>query len=384
MTAGPPWNVLLTIPNFVTAGSGRALVNLAERLDRNHFTPIVGVKYTADAPLERRLKDSGIEVIEIDMAIAPRPYPTLPLRARRAGRELRRRDIALVHSFDYGDTYTEALAVRSSGARYVSTKKNMGWGSRAWFLRSLFSDRIAVQNEEMFRRFFQHPLLRSKTRYVPRGVVVEHFRSGPARSEARARFDLPEDAFVLCSVASISENKNQLLLVRAMPDRPDFHLLLAGPVVDADYLDRAVAAATERGVVDRVHVVGELDDVRPVLAASDVFALASRAEGSPVALIEAMSAGLPVLATTIPGVSELLSGSDAAILIDPEDIAAATAALARLTTDTDLRTSMGKAAEALVRSRRSIELEVARTESMYLEMLWTSSGSSIGIAESGR
>lgn len=44
MTSGPPWNVLLTIPNFVTAGSGRALVNLAERLDRNHFTPMVGVK----------------------------------------------------------------------------------------------------------------------------------------------------------------------------------------------------------------------------------------------------------------------------------------------------------------------------------------------------
>jgi len=42
MTPGPPWTVLLTIPNFVTAGSGRALVNLAERLDRNHFTPLSG------------------------------------------------------------------------------------------------------------------------------------------------------------------------------------------------------------------------------------------------------------------------------------------------------------------------------------------------------
>lgn len=369
MTAGPPWNVLLTIPNFVTAGSGRALVNLAERLDRNHFTPIVGVKYTADAPLERRLSDAGIEVIEIDLAIAPKPYPTLPLRARLAGRQLRRRNISLVHTFDYGDSYTEALAVRSAGARYVSTKKNMGWGSRSWFLRSLFSDRIAVQNEEMFRRFFQHPLLRSKTRYVPRGVAVEHFQSGPTRSEARARFGLPDDAIVVACVASLLENKNQLMLVRSMPVRPDVHLLLAGPNRDTGYTDRMIAKATECGIADRVHLVGELDDVRPALAASDVFALASRAEGSPVALIEAMSAGLPVIATTIPGVRELLSGSDAAILVDPDDVAGVTDALARLTADNDLRTSMGAAAEALVRSRRSIDLEVARTESLYVELM---------------
>ena len=48
MTTGPPWPVLLTIPNFVTAGSGKALVNLAERLDRTHFTPVVGVRRRGD------------------------------------------------------------------------------------------------------------------------------------------------------------------------------------------------------------------------------------------------------------------------------------------------------------------------------------------------
>ena len=71
-------------------------MNVAERLDRNHFTPIVGVKYTADSPLEARLRDLGIEVIQIDLAVPPRPYTTLPLRARRAGRELRRELLWLI------------------------------------------------------------------------------------------------------------------------------------------------------------------------------------------------------------------------------------------------------------------------------------------------
>lgn len=118
-------------------------------------------------------------------------------------------------------------------------------------------------------------------------------------------------------------------------------------------------------------LVGELDGMRPALVACDVFASASRAEGSPVALIEAMSAGLPLLATTIPGVRELLSGSDAAVLVDPDDVNAATAALARLTAIPLLRSAMGATTETLVRIRRSIELEVARSESLYLELLWS-------------
>lgn len=104
---------------------------------------------------------------------------------------------------------------------------------------------------------------------------------------------------------------------------------------------------------------------------SDVFALASRTEGSPVALIEAMSAGLPVLATSISGVFELLGGPEAAVLVDPDDLPGATAALVSLCGDAERRARIGAAAQTLVRARRSIDLEVARTESMYLELLWT-------------
>jgi glycosyltransferase involved in cell wall biosynthesis len=373
MTSGPPWPVLLTIPNFVTAGSGKALVNLAERLDRTQLTPVVGVRRRGDTPLEARLARAGIEVVELDLSPSARPYPTLPLRVWRSGRELRRRGIALVHSFDYGDTYTEALVARAAGARYVSTKKNMGWGSRAWFLRSLLSHRIAVQNEEMFRRFFHTRLLRGRCRYVPRGVVVDQFDvtdRATDRGDLRAELGIPDDAVVVASVASVQPRKNQLLLVQAVPDRPDVHLVLTGPVLDEDYAARVRAAAAERGTADRLHLVGEVDDVRPTLAAADVFALASRAEGSPVALIEAMAAGLPIVAADIPGVHELLDGTGAAALVDPDDAVATATAVGALCDDASRRAAGGRAAQDLVRSRRSIDLEVARTESLYLELLW--------------
>ncbi len=161
-----------------------------------------------------------------------------------------------------------------------------------------------------------------------------------------------------------------MLLVDALPDRDDVHLVLTGPVLDEGYADRVRRAAADRGIAERLHLVGEVDDVRPTLAAADVFALASRAEGSPVALIEAMATGLPIVATTIPGVNELLEGTGAATLVDPDDVAATAAALADLCADGSLRTRAGAAAQDLVRARRSIDLEVARTESLYLELLW--------------
>jgi glycosyltransferase involved in cell wall biosynthesis len=366
-----PATVLITIPNFLTAGSGPVVVDLAERLDRARFTPVVGVRARAHNARERRLEDAGVEIIEVDLRVAARPVPTLPLRARRAGSTLRRRGIDLVHSFDYSDDYTEALVARAAGAAYVSTKKNASWGSRAWFLRSALSHRIVAFDEDMLGRFFSHPLLRGRVRLIPPGVDVDHFADLPDRAASRRVLGVPDDAVVVGCVANILRLKNQVLLVRALPSDARVHLILAGPVRDEGYRAEIESTAAERGVADRVHLVGPMDDVRPVLAVSDVFGFVSRSEGSPVSVVEAMSAGLPTLGSTIPGMVTLLEGADAAILVDPDDVAGATAALAALCRDADRRREMGSRAAAVARTRRSVDLAVARTEALYLELLRT-------------
>ncbi len=371
VTAGPPWRVLFTIPNFVTAGSGETLANLAEGLDPATFTAMVAAARTAGAPLEERLLAAGIDVLELDLRVAPKPYVTLGLRAWRMSRKLRALDVSVVHSFDYSDLYTEAIVARMAGAKYVSVKKNMGWGSRAWFLRSLFSDRIAVQNVAMLRRFFSNRLLRSRVRFIPPGVVVDNFSPRGDRDAFRAELGLPANAIVVTSVANIGRNKNQELLIRALPADERVHLLLVGPNHEPDYWDELVALAASLGVSSRVTLTGGLADVRPALWSSDVFALVSRKEGSPVAILEAMSARLPILASAIPGVTEFLQGSVAATLVDPDDVDAAAQALASLCGDESLRRGQGRAGEVQVQDR-SIRVEVARTESMYFELLWTS------------
>ena len=146
--------ILFTIPNFITAGSGRAMLNIVERLDRGRFAPTVAV-LKRGGKLDAEVERLGITLLEHQFTIPARPYHTLIGRARVAAAPLRSHGFALWHSFHYGDDYTEALIARAAGARgWIYTKKNMNWHQRAWHVRSLLAKRIAAQNTDMMREFF--------------------------------------------------------------------------------------------------------------------------------------------------------------------------------------------------------------------------------------
>jgi glycosyltransferase involved in cell wall biosynthesis len=182
MTA--PHAILFTIPNFITAGSGRALLNLIERLDRTRFAPGVCVAHKG-GDLDQEVEAMGIPFIEAPFTVSPKPYVTLLWRASSVSPCPA---FALWHSFHYSDDYTEPIIAWMAGARaWVFTKKNMGWNSRAWALRSRFAARIAAQNGDMMREFFRTKGLRSKARLVPRGVDCLRFSPhAPATLQIRA------------------------------------------------------------------------------------------------------------------------------------------------------------------------------------------------------
>jgi glycosyltransferase involved in cell wall biosynthesis len=104
--------------------------------------------------------------------------------------------------------------------------------------------------------------------------------------------------------------------------------------------------AAERGVARRVHFLGVRADVAQVLAAADLFALASDWEGTPLAVMEAMAAGLPVVATAVGGVPELVVAGESGVLTPAGDAPALAGALARLAGDAALRHAMSAAASA--------------------------------------
>jgi len=106
-----PVPILFTIPNFTTAGSGQAMLQIVRRLDRTRFAPSVAV-LKRGGHLEQEVERLGIPYIASEFTVNPRPLWSLPVRARRAARAFRSGGFVLWHSFHYLDDYTEPLVAR--------------------------------------------------------------------------------------------------------------------------------------------------------------------------------------------------------------------------------------------------------------------------------
>jgi glycosyltransferase involved in cell wall biosynthesis len=194
---------------------------------------------------------------------------------------------------------------------------------------------------------------------IPNGIALEDSAPPGAGAEWRAANGFGADDLLVLSVARLEPQKNPLGLIeafrRALGGVPHAHLLLAG---DGSLRDEA-----QRDLPARVHLLGARTDVPALLAAADVFALASDWEGHPIAIMEAMAAGLPVAATAVGGVPELVEHNATGLLTPPRDMAALGAALAALAGDAELRRRMGKAAR-----ERSAGFGVAAMASAYARL----------------
>ncbi len=363
----PPRRVLYTIPNLDTAGSGDALLALTRTLDRDRYVPAIAVGDRRDTLLEGRVRDAGVELVEARVTVPALPYAALPRRVRQAARRAPR-DYDLWHSFHYLDDYTEPLVARAAGCRrWMFTKKNMSWGSRAWRVRSRLARGIATQNPTMVDEFFAGH--RGPVRVIPPGVDGDRFAPGPDRPW-RAKLGLADEDVLVANVAHLLPNKNQRHLVEALPRTPDdVHLVLAGRPLDAAYADEVDLAAEDLGVAGRVHRVGPVEDVPALLRSADVFAFASTDEACPVAVLEAMSTGLPVVVSDIAGTRHLVTDGRDGLRFPVGGVAVLAAGLAHLAADPRRRRALGDAARRRVTDEFTVGREAEAYQDLYDEVL---------------
>jgi glycosyltransferase involved in cell wall biosynthesis len=170
--------------------------------------------------------------------------------------------------------------------------------------------RIVANSESVRDSFAGYP-----SAYVRRLAVVHNglaWRQSPlSRSDARAQLGLPHEPHLIVNVGRLSAQKNQALLLRAMRRLARVHLAVAG---DGELEEALRWEAAQLNVAERVHFLGRLEpsSVADLLAAADLFVQPSRFEGQSNALLEAMNAGVPILASDIPPQAETLRGDDGA------------------------------------------------------------------------
>jgi glycosyltransferase involved in cell wall biosynthesis len=174
---------------------------------------------------------------------------------------------------------------------------------------------------------------------VPNGADVAAFASARPDPELRARLQVPEGAFLVATASRLVRKNGIDTLIEAVARVEHVALVIFGDGPDRAALEDLARA---NGLAWRVRFAGEVppDNLPPLLKACDAFARLSRSEGFGNAFIEAMAAGLPVVATGVGGIVDFARDGGNALVVSPENPAAAAAAIQRLRDDGALRSKL--------------------------------------------
>ncbi len=188
------------------------------------------------------------------------------------------------------------------------------------------------------------------------------------RAETRARFQIAPTEIVLLIVGRLSREKSHTELVEALArlqtllPHLSIRLLIAG---DGPERPRIEAAARAHGCFPHVIFAGQVSDVLPLYSAADFAVLASKTEGSPNALLEALAASLPVVATSVGGVPEIVSSGDTAWLVPPSQPSALADALAFALSHPDDARSLALRGRQLILDRFTPLSRAQKLEALY-------------------
>ena len=210
-------------------------------------------------------------------------------------------------------------------------------------LCSYFTDTLITINKEDFNNA-ENKLNAKKVCYVP-GVGVDtafFYENAGKREELLGEISADKDSVILLSVGELSDRKNHGVSIKALSQiRNDkVHLVIAGT---GEKREEFLSLAKDLGVDGRVHLLGFRTDIPALLKSADIFLFPSVQEGLPVALMEAMSSGLPVICSEIRGNTDLIDES-CGILCPATDVDAFKTAIEKLIADGALRSSMAKSA----------------------------------------
>lgn len=230
--------------------------------------------------------------------------------------------------------------------------------------------RVVCVSESLRRQLALGGVIASGTiEVIHNGVDLAAF---PGRDGAavRVRQDVPADAMLVGALGNIRPAKDYANLLRAAAaiDHPRVHFAIVGQQTPPLY-DELVALRARLGLEDRVAFWGFCDDVPDVMAAFDLLAISSRSEGFSIAAIQAMAAGLPVVATRSGGPEEIVTDGEDGLLVPPGDPAALAAAIRRVIDSASVGKRLGQRARQTAGDRFSLDRTLDRYERLYEEIL---------------
>jgi glycosyltransferase involved in cell wall biosynthesis len=315
-----------------------------------------------NAQIARMAAADPIEIIESDL----RRWPLDELR--HIARLSHERQIDIIHTHMTRAHNFGVFLRRFSGIPCVATA-HTHIAQPHW----MFADHVIAVSDATRRFHRRRSLVRAARIETVHGFMDYERIVGVApnaRQKVRAELGIAESTPLLGMIGDIIPRKGQIYLVRALPRIlaacPEARLLVVGaPKRGVEYSLRVKAEAERLGVDSRIVWVGQRSDVPDMLAALDIYVMASLDEMFPVAALEAMAAQLPMVVTEVGGIPECAQPEQTALLVPEADPGALAEAILRLLGDTTLRQTLAANARRVAREQFSLHSQAPRIEAVF-------------------
>ena len=382
--------VLLVLPNLYIGGSQESVRTLARHLATQGCMPVVCALFDG-GPLMNDLLRQGTPVEVLSLARHrfvdfPRFVADMARIWRAVGNVIKKYDINVVQTYVLGIQHFLVLAV----ARVLGVPVVVLNFRNERFLPAGQEGRLRIQFHRLAYRLARHwasdyvavssQVQRALTRclglsdedvtVICNGVDVDRYRQSGDRDGMREQLGLDHCAILLTTIATLKAQKGHRYLIEAanvvVRREPKVHFLLAG---DGELRLELEAQAKTCGLSDNVHFLGNRRDVVEILNASDIFVLPSLWEGLSMALLEAMAAAKPIVATNVSGTDEVMVDGETGLLVPPGDSGLLARAIDELISDPNRARAMGKAAQQRVKQRFSTETQASQYLALYDRLL---------------
>jgi glycosyltransferase involved in cell wall biosynthesis len=366
-TARPGPHVLHVVLSLDVGGLERVVLDLLRQgHEAGQKLSVVCLERTGD--LATQAKSLGAEIICLNKA------PGLSLRVARELRQVLSESCPdVIHTHQLAAlVYVRASLLGRHRPPVVHTEHGKHYAHRRrnrWLGRfgAGCVDRFCCVSGDVAREVQQCRVARRDVVcVVPNGVDTSHFKRQTDTSAIRAGMNIPDSAPLIGTVGRLAEIKRQDVLIRGFAQVREqlghAHLLLVGDGPMRATLQRL---ANELNVGDAVHFAGYQSDPGQYLQAMNVFALTSRSEGMPLSVLEAWAAGVPVTASRVGGLPELITHGATGLLFESGNAVECSACLLQLLQDASLRQQIIAAAHDRVESEYDVKVMAGRYARSY-------------------
>jgi glycosyltransferase involved in cell wall biosynthesis len=323
-------------------------------------------------PIAEELQTKGyhVDILGLNNYYSPRQLSSLK-------RYLKKHDPDIVHTHgEFASTFGRIAALMNRTPvilRHIQTKANLKFRHRFYdgLLTRWTQGAVAVSENCAQHHIEKCRIPKKKMTVLPNGVDLEAFDNTSFPSQFLDQWDLKEQDILIGCVGRLSPIKGHIFMIRALPaileKYPNTHLIIIGDGPDKPKL---VNETKRLSVSDAVLFTGLRRDVPSLLKALRVFVLPStEVEGLPLSIAEAMCAGVPVVASDVGGVSEIVRHSETGLLVAPKNPAQLSSAALKILGDPRFSEELVKNALILCRNEYSVETLVKRLESIYGDLL---------------